>query len=488
MKKKVSIDAEVEVTTLNVVVSAAPNSSGDVVAYIRASSNVTLANMSVACGIQYRINQADWVTLGRGDGIELPINLLVDQLKLRRVAYDGGIANASLVIEGATSGSRYVLSGNSRSQLPKMTSKLAKIRLGKITGANGSDGQLRIGLPGDSTITGAGGGTGAGLLVGARAKNVVAALKAQINKRGIRCIDDSIMGDQLTNTMLGNVGYPQFDPRLAFTGTAGIFPNGNMRSLGGVYFRLNALTDSMIFQPSEAWDTARIHTVNASAGAASMSINNGESTAGITGNTRITTTNIGQAAFASQVITKAKGMQALMIGNVAGSANSGTPVIRGIEVWDSTTPAVNLIGLGEYGVRLSLEYTSSAFQAAFLADQYDCIVIDMTINDINAGGLAALPAYLLALDQTVTAAKAAGSDVIICTPNSVNLTKSTVDAYNAAIVNYALANNIYLLDINAEMGEFSAANANGLLADSLHPTDVGYQVKAVPLAQLITSI
>jgi len=387
-------------------------------------------------------------------------------------------------------GFKYVLSGNSRSQLPKTTAKLAKIRAGKTTGTNGMDGQLRVGLVGDSTTTGAGAGTsGTTRLVNARQKNVVAALKGIINSRGVRCIDDSFIGDQFVAGTLGNLAYPSYDPRVAFsfTGLSAMFPNGAFRSLGGVFFYLPAATDSITFTPNQPWDTAVIYSVNCFAGTAALSINGGASTAGITGDALITTTNISKSSFATKTITKAKGSESLRIGGVTGALNTGGTPIRGAWLYDSTVPAVNLIGLGEYGLRLSQEYAISSFAAAFLSDLYDLVVIDMSINDQNVGGMAALPDYLTALDNTVIAAKASGADVIICTPNSINVNQSTVDAYNAAIINYALVNNIYLLDLNAEMGPFATANANSLMSDNLHPTDVGYQSKAVPLANLIAT-
>jgi len=387
-------------------------------------------------------------------------------------------------------GFKYVLNGNSRSQLPKTTAKLAKIRAGKTTGTNGIDGQLRVGLVGDSTTTGAGAGTsGITLLVNARQKNIVAAVKGIVNTKGVRCIDDSFMGDQFVSSTLGNLAYPSYDPRVAFsfTGTTALFPDGSYRSLGGIYFRLPAATDSITLATSQPWDTARFHTVNCSVGTASLSIDGGLSTVGITGGASISTTNISKSSFATKVITKVKGTESLRIGGVTGSPNTGATVFRGVWLYDSTVPAVNLIGLGEYGLRLSQEYAISSFAAAFLSDLYDLVVINMSINDQNIGGVAALPDYLTALDNTVIAAKASGADVVICTPNCINVTQSTVDAYNAAIINYALVNNIYLLDLNAEMGPFATANANGLMSDNLHPTEVGYQSEAVPLANLLAS-
>jgi len=389
-----------------------------------------------------------------------------------------------------SNGAKYSLSGNSRSQLPKTTAKLAKIRAGKTTGTNGIDGQLRVGMVGDSTTTGAGAGTsGITLLVNARQKNIVSAVKSIVNTKGVRCVDDSFMGDQFVSGTLGNLAYPSYDPRVTFSfvGTSAMFPDGSYRSLGGIYFRLPAATDSITLTPNQPWDTARIHFVNCAVGAASLSIDGGASTTGIIGGASVSATNISKSSFATKVITKVKGTESLRIGGVTGSPNTGALVFRGAWLYDSTVPAINLIGLGEYGLRLSQEFAISSFAAAFLSDLYDLVVIDMAINDENIGGIAALPDYLTALDNAVLAAKASGADVIICTPNSINVTQSTVDAYNAAIINYALVNNIYLLDLNSEMGSFATANANGLMSDSLHPTDVGYQSKAVPLANLLAS-
>lgn len=101
MSKKVNIKADVDTTTLAVAVSSAPGSAGAAVAYTLASSKVTLTNTSGACSIQYKVGQGVWMQLGRDDGIEIPADLRVEQLYLRRAGYEGGSASANVVIDSA---------------------------------------------------------------------------------------------------------------------------------------------------------------------------------------------------------------------------------------------------------------------------------------------------------------------------------------------------------------------------------------------------
>lgn len=350
-------------------------------------------------------------------------------------------------------------------RLHLLRSKLAKIRTGLTTGTNGIDGQLRIGIVGDSTTMGAGAGTGTVGTTGARPKCVGRQLVSQFTQQGIAARADTFMGDQGYFNVSGSItGYPLYDPRVTFGGTTGIYPNASYRSLGGIYFQLKAASDTLTFTPENSWDTAVIYYENGSAGVATMSLGNA---AAISGGSTVTTTNSGGAfSFGKRTITITKASTSLIF-----TQTSGTPVIRGVWCYDSTTPSVNIFNLGIFGEQLSVVQPFAS--PAFSADVYDAIIINMSINDIGAG--VSVDAYISALNTLVTNARATGADVLLATTSVTNRADSVVLPYVVAIMNYAYVNGLQVIDLYSRMGAFSKANTNGLMYDNLHPSAPGYQ-------------
>jgi hypothetical protein len=100
MAKKITIQAEVETTTLSVAVTSTPGSAGIAIASSVMSSAVTLTNTSLACDAQYKVGAGSWVELERNQGIELPISLASTQVYLRRTALDGGLCSVDVSIDG----------------------------------------------------------------------------------------------------------------------------------------------------------------------------------------------------------------------------------------------------------------------------------------------------------------------------------------------------------------------------------------------------
>jgi len=365
-------------------------------------------------------------------------------------------------------------------QLPLYRAKLAKIRAGLTTGTNGIDGQLKLGIIGDSTTMGAGAGTGGTTnTTNARPKCVARQLVGQFTQLGIAARADSFMGDQGYFNVGGSLtGYPSYDPRVAFTGTTGIYPNGAYRSLGGIYFQLKAASDTLTFTPENSWDTAVIYYENGATGVATMSLGNAGA---ITGGSTVTTTNSGNAfSFGKQTITIAKAATSLIF-----TQTSGTPVIRGVWCYDSTTPSVNIFNLGIYGEQLNViqPFTTNAFAS----DLYDVVLINMSINDIGAS--VSDSSYITALSALVSSARSAGTDVIVATTQPTQTTAirtaAVVNAYWLAITNFCASSGIPVVDLNTRMGTYVSNNTNGLMFDALHPNAAGYQDIATAYGNLL---
>lgn len=370
--------------------------------------------------------------------------------------------------------------------LPKTRAKLANIRAGVTSGTNGINGQLKVGIIGDSTAMGAGAGTSGTNNTSAAYPNAIGSVLAtQFGQLGIAAQTMNFMGDQgMFFCNSSTTGYPAYDTRVTFGGTTAIYPNGAYRSLGGIYFRLNASTDFLTFNPGAAWDTAVIFGENGSAGTCALSINGGTSTAGITGTTTVTTANTGAASFFTQTVTITKASATLQIGNVTGSLNTGNPVIRGVWCYDSTTPHANIFNLGTFSQKLSTEV--SLWNPAFAGDAYDLVIVyAMYINEITVNGLAGLAGYLTALQSLIATIQAAGSDVILCTAHQTSQTQSTIDAYCNGVRAFAAANNIPLIDVAQRTGSYTVMNANGLMQSSVHMTAAGYQDVATALGNYL---
>jgi len=385
------------------------------------------------------------------------------------------------IVAGGGTGSSNVtidtIQASSATILQKTRSKLAKIRAGVTTGTNGIDGQFKLGIVGDSTVMGAGAGTaGTTNTTGARAKSAGVYLAAQFAALGVPAIHDTFMGDQqMFACNASTTGYPAYDPRVVFGGTTSIYPSGLYRSLGGIYFRLNAASDTLTFTPSNAWDTAVIYYENGSAGTANMTLGNA---AAITGGSVVTTLNTGQQSFGTQTITITKAATSLIF-----TQSTGTPVIRGVWCYDSTIPRVNIFNLGEYGQKLTAEYL--LWTSAIVPDAYDAVIINSTINDINGG--TSVATYMTNLASLVASFQAAGTEVAaICTenPNSTGNAQLELD-YQSAILAFCISNNIHCIDLTTRMGTWISANSLGFMYDTVHPNSIGYADIATAYGNLL---
>lgn len=365
--------------------------------------------------------------------------------------------------------------------LPRTASKVAKIRAGVTSGTNGIDGQFKVGILGDSTTAGAGAGSGGtNNITGARAKNIVVQLSNILNSSGLTSRHSTFMGDQFTVTPYGNnTSYPSYDPRLSFAGGASIVGNANFRSAGGIYFRLG-VGASMTFDPAIAWDTAVIYTADDAAGSATFSLGNASS---IT-NSSITNVATSISTLKQQISTITKATTTLIF-----TRSSGNPDFRGAWLYDSTVPAVNIFGLGAYGLKLSTEAagngTSCPYTTAIASDLYDLLFVDMSINDMGAG-LTSVDTYMTALTSVVNAQRATGGDAVVCTPNCCDPTAVPLYAsYLSAIRSYCNTNSIALVDNWDQQGSYTTTNTNGLMYDTIHPNAAGYSDKAQRFAKVI---
>lgn len=161
---------------------------------------------------------------------------------------------------------------------------------------------------------------------------------------------------------------------------------------------------------------------------------------------------------------------------------SGTVTVLAVDAYNSAAKQVSVWNWGAYGVSTNFWATGlnpyeMISSLPFLAP--DLSIIDMTINDI---GLSVPVATAQAnLQLTITACQAVG-DVILVVPVPGQLdstrTQAVISAYAKMIYQLAATNNIPLIDFNRRWENYVAAQAAGLMSDSLHPGTVGYIDKA----------
>jgi lysophospholipase L1-like esterase len=119
----------------------------------------------------------------------------------------------------------------------------------------------------------------------------------------------------------------------------------------------------------------------------------------------------------------------------------------------------------------------------------DLSVIALMTNDGDQQTTVAT--YKASLDTCVARAKAAGSDVLIVgappyQSDATNAIKLT--AYVAAAKEVAVARDAVFLDIPALWGSWVTANALGLFADALHPSQFGVPVLAQQVASAVRAM
>lgn len=337
-------------------------------------------------------------------------------------------------------------------------------------------GRGRVVFVGDSKDAGAGAGTSNTgtqyYITGASPKSKPDMFATLLAARNIPASRQSWFGSKvLANTALISA----YDSRLAF----GASWSGGAQSLGGVGLASGG-TDSAVFTPPVAVDTVETLT-QLHAGAGTLTVTAGASAtvlatiSGGSGGEGFTKTVVPLGSLVAQAI------------NVQRTAG-GFATLFGEVAYDSTNPAIDVINAGAIGTTSAYHITTAGVWAAantFATLLPDLVIIQLGSNDLNTGVDVAV--YTANIQNIITAAKAAGADVVleIATYGNGYGTAITQEAFRQAVVALGYLNGCVVIDHAARFISYAAANALGLMKDAIHETDVGYADEALALVQAL---
>lgn len=365
--------------------------------------------------------------------------------------------------------------------LPKTYTALSRVCSGL--------GSAFIGLLGDSTTVSAGATnttpvTVANSLTGAAATRYAKALADYLNSIGIPASDNCFFGEALIQAYQ-SVNYTAYDTRFTVAGGATYYANGVQQSAGGIMWQLNSTGKTISYTPTiggsnMVYDRVRVIYCKRTTGSFTVSNPGGGSTA-----QTITTTGTPFTVGVTDVVcTRGSG-----VFNLAWA--SGDNWIIGAIPWDTQTPRVHLLTLGNYGDKLTsptgvaLNANEWRGAAAIAAMALDACVVDMTINSENNDGLGGVSAFGTALNTLSTEIAASGADLILATPHAIGTgNQGTVsDAYVSSIKSVAAARSAQVFDPYATITPYASYPA--LYYDTLHLSAGGYLAKARQLGRFL---
>jgi len=254
--------------------------------------------------------------------------------------------------------------------------------------------------------------------------------------------------------------------------------SGSGTALGGVLFHFTTgAANNMTFTPAAAFDTIVIYYVR--------NAGHGTFTTNVDGGSSLGTTNAaGAAAVLTTTFSVTKGTHTI---NIV-PANDAQFFIVGIVPQDSTASAVDLYQAGIYGATsTTFNSTTNAWSPLSLLPTIapDLTIVDLTINDSNAG--TALATYSTNIQALITSAKLSGDVVLMVGPpsNTAAATNGTLDTYIGTLQNLSITNGAPLVNFKQRWVSYAAMNAIMPYFDSLHPAAPGYQDMAEALTNAI---
>lgn len=270
---------------------------------------------------------------------------------------------------------------------------------------------------------------------------------------------------------------PVQDPRFTFGANwASTFNNNQIWPGGSAIVYTTGAANNLSFAPVEQTDRARVWYYSfASNGTFNTNVNGGASLG-----TTNTATNP-QQILASADFTFARGVNVLNI--VPG--NNGNLTILGVEMWDSTVPAVNFLNFSLRGGAIADHtfFNRNTVPGITLPTlnaygPIDLWYVSLTVNDVNQAGNWSTPTeYRARLETLVTYLLSSGaSDVwlgIDPPSNTAFSTNGTLAVYVAIVYEIAAKFGLPVLDMVNRWGSY-ANNSQYYVPDGVHITAPGY--------------
>lgn len=348
--------------------------------------------------------------------------------------------------------------------LPHWRAAVARVRAGT--------GRGRLLMVGDSTTQGYG-AQGSASAVGDWPLSPVSALSKLLSTYYVQTSVANFFGD--TNALGAGTTYALYDTR--FTMGANWTESTTHPILGGDWFQYdNLAVTNITFTPTTAFDTVICYNWKASPGTFHFNVDGGASLGTSTG---------GSTGYQALSSTVAKATHTI---NIVPD-NNGAIFFAGILAYDSTAPSIDVMQEGFNGSTIASYLGSSQPYNAIPAIQFlapDETVINETINDIVANGVAGIPAYTIKVQSLITAAQASGDVILMMgVPSSTN-TATDLAAYRAALMGLALANNVPFIDLSTRWVSYAFTNPIMPYGAGVHPGVVGIQDEAQAIYDALT--
>ena len=330
-------------------------------------------------------------------------------------------------------------------------------------------GNLRIGIVGDSTVTGMGAVTGTTNIVGCRPRSIGKHFSDQMASiLGLPGNRDGLFGYGLVSTGSGYVTYTTYDPRVVLS--AGIGYDGVGGTLGTGPFKFTTAGQVLTFTPDNAFTKIKIYSLNNQASFGSVRVSVG-------GVDKADIVSAGGTGFLTTTIT-ASGTAVVIT-----ALENKTFDLIGIETWDDTKPGISVLEMGWAGSFISdMASSANAYNhaRALASLNLDCVILKCSTNDCIAPTTKA--AYKASL-QAFLALQPATCDIFFADlfPSSYQDAKPGVlDGYKEA----ALESGLQVLDLRGIYGNTSAeAIATGLAIGAIHPGEIAYATIAKMYAE-----
>ncbi len=399
---------------------------------------------------------------------------LLDQLRdgrtvdvLRKRDVEAATADFTARLPAATPGffAAAAVEGATPANLLAWATARGKLRAGAADSA-------RIAFVGDSKTMGAGAGTGAKATDGAFARSRPARLAALL-------VADSLptrLGFAGFNGTLSPADRAAYDPRLTF----GAGWSGSTNSLGGGMFAGGAGSGELRFQPTSPADRFSL-LYRGGADRPTFSIAKGAETINVVPSGATMSYVRHEAVFA------AKDAQPIIITRTGGS--NALTIVGGV-AWDSSTPAVEVMNFGVYGV-VSAFWTDASTAltplSALGAYAPHLTVVNLGTNDLAQN--VPMATWLANLRAIIGVAKSSGS-VVLTWPAiagvGVGYGSDPVRApWMAALRSLAAEMGCLFVNEEALLGGRAAAQAAGALPDGVHEAGWAYDVQASAIARAI---
>lgn len=329
----------------------------------------------------------------------------------------------------------------------------------------------RVVFIGDSTSMGAGAGSGGTLNENGAYPNAwPQQLAAKLNTAGIPCVAQSFWA-----SAAAAVAYDTYDTRV----TRGPNWSNAQGCFGGTMFKFTAgAVNNLTFTPAAAFDTVVPWYMKISG--------DGTATINVDGGASLGTLNFSNATsvLSSTAFTVAKATHTI---NIV-PANDALFFMLGIQTYDSTVPAIDFFQCAQAGATTATFIpNTNPWEAlkALTTLAPDLTIIDLTINDSNAGTL--LATYSSNIQSIITTAKLSGDVLLMVGPpsNTTPATDGTLDTYVAAVYALAASNGCSVVNMKSRWVSWAAIQATYPYFDSLHPGATGYVDIATAVAAVL---